>query len=161
MKHAIVDQTLQNTILDVARQRDYPVFLNTTCAISYVLGQAEYSGIFRKHYRRDLCSPANCPLSQRGLCATFMQSNKIPSQELLGEVAQYLSISPEFVKYNEQDEVITIKTLLTDAEERFLSQATGFLFRSEQTQQTLEWSIATNRDSQPLERRPKKNANSA
>lgn len=153
-KHAITNQAIIRSIIDEANLQEYPAFLNTTCAVSYVLEQPEYSGIHRGVFRRNLCLPAGCPLHQRGRCATHMRDHQIPPSALLNEVARILSLDAGQVRYDPTEDSIIVPQL-TDGAERFLSQTTGYLVRAEQVTQTLEWSIATKRAEQALMSRPK------
>ena len=52
---------------------DYPLYQHTSCALSYILRRSNHTGTV---YRKDICLPSHCPISQRQICES---SHQIPN----------------------------------------------------------------------------------
>lgn len=58
----------------------YPVFRHTSCALSYILKQPDYTATV---YRKDICPGSQCPESQRRMCE---QAKNIPTDDQVTEI---------------------------------------------------------------------------
>ena len=138
LKNEILEPEVQKMIFSVAKERSYAVFLHTSCAVSFVLGQPDYNATFRKPHLESRCLTSTCPSSQRERCFNFKTSSIIPSGRLLEQVAQNLQIPSTAVTYSEED-VIVVDAVLTQEQQTFLTQSTGFPVRGKALIPTLEW----------------------
>ena len=137
LTNEIFQPHLRAAILAAARERRYPVYLHTSCAVSYVLGRPDYNATFRRPHRADKCLVSHCPPEQRAICAT--QEGTVPSPSTLAEVAGFLDLPPAAVSYDEADDIIAVDSTLTQEEQSFLTHATGFTVRGQRMVPTLEW----------------------
>src|SRR5208337_1371016 len=97
------------TLLGVARMEGHPVYLNTSCAVSFALGMSDFLQTWRPPVRKVRCEPANCPEQQRARC--FSQTlNRIPSAETIARISDYLAVPEGFVHWNELCQSITVET---------------------------------------------------
>jgi len=145
LENEILEPEIMEIILSVARERSYPVYLHTSCALSYVLGQPDYNGTFRGPHLETKCLPSTCPFAQRGRCLDFKRDFESPSRTLFNQIAQYLGLPSTSVTYSEELDVILIGHVLTQEEQTFITQATGFPVRGEALVPTLEWVGSINR----------------
>jgi DNA repair photolyase len=145
LKNEIFKPEIREAILTVARERSYPVFLHTSCALSYVLGQPDYNATFRKLHLETKCLPSNCPSTQRKRCFDFRCDFESPPRILLDQAAQYLDLPSTSVTYSEELDAILVGRALTQEEQTFLTQATSFPVRGEALVPTLEWVGSINR----------------
>lgn len=145
LKHEIFEEDIQEAILKTAKELCYPVYLHTSCAVSYVLKRPEYNATFRKPYLDSKCLSCPCPTSQRELCFSFRRNFRFPSETLLNQVATFLNLPSSSIRYSEDQDVIIIKGVLSQEEQSFLTQATSFTVRGEALIPTLEWVGSINR----------------
>jgi|GEM_PF-1097071 DNA repair photolyase/NTP pyrophosphatase (non-canonical NTP hydrolase) len=145
LQNEILEPDVQEVILSVAQELSYPVFLHTSCAVSYVLEQPDYNATFRKPHLETRCLASTCPSAQRKRCFSFKARFTAPSQTLLEQVARYLDLPSASVTYSVQREVIFVDCVLTQEEQTYLTQATGFPVRGKDLVPTLEWIGSINR----------------
>lgn len=145
LKNEILEPEVQEIILSVAREKGYPVFLHTSCAVSSLLEQPDYNATFRKPHLDSKCLASVCTAVQRERCSDFKSQYVLPSETVLEQVAQYLNLPSTSVTYLEEQEVIVAGCVLTQEEQTFLTQATGFPVRGQSLVPTLEWIGSINR----------------
>lgn len=145
LKNEIFEPEVQETLLSVAQELSYPMYLHTSCAVSYILKQADYNATFRKPHFEARCLASTCPSAQRERCFSLKARVPIPSQTLLERVAQYLNLPVSSITYSERRETIFVNRELTQEEQTFLTQATGFSVRGQGLVPTLEWIGSINR----------------
>jgi hypothetical protein len=136
---------VQEAILSAAQEQDYPVYLHTSCAVSFVLAQPDYNATFRKPHLKARCLTSTCPSAQRARCASFQTKFALPSEEMLQQVAVYLGIPRSMVAYSERKDTILVDLTLTQEEQTYLTQATSFPVRGKDLLPTLEWVGSINR----------------
>jgi hypothetical protein len=144
-KNEIFEPDVQEAILSAAQELTYPVYLHTSCAVSYVLEQPEYNATFRKPHLEAKCQVSTCPSAQRERCFYFKARFSRPSPILLEQVAHYLDLPLSAVMYSERKETIFVDCSLTQEEQTFLTQATSFPVRGKDLIPTLEWIGSINR----------------
>ncbi|WP_220203472.1 hypothetical protein [Reticulibacter mediterranei] len=144
-ENEIFEQDVQEAILSAAHELAYPVYLHTSCAVSYVLEQPEYNATFRKPHLEAKCQVSTCPPAQRERCFYFQARFPHPSQLLLEQVARYLNLPLSSVIYSERKDSIFVDCSLTQEEQTFLTQATSFPVRGKGLTPTLEWIGSINR----------------
>ena len=145
LKNEIFEPDVQEAILYAAQEQSYPVYLHTSCAVSYVLSQPDYNATFRKPHLEARCLTSTCPSAQRARCAGFQKKFAHPSEEVLQQVAIYLDIPCSMVAYSERKETIMVDRILTQEEQTYLTQATSFPVRGKELLPTLEWIGSINR----------------
>ncbi len=145
LKNEIFEQHVQEAILSAAKEQAYPVYLHTSCAVSYVLSQPDYNATFRKPHLEARCLTSTCPSAQRARCASFQRKFALPSEELLQQVARHLGIHRSMVAYSERKDTILIDRILDQEEQTYLTQATSFPVRGKNLLPTLEWVGSINR----------------
>lgn len=145
LKDEIFEPEIQKVILKVADELSYPVYLHTSCAVSYLLKQPDYNATFRRLHLEEKCLTSTCPLSQRDRCFSYKCSCRQPPIKLLDQIAGYLNMPSSSVNYSQEDDAIIVKGTLTQEEQTFLTQATSFSVRGEELVPTLEWIGSINR----------------
>lgn len=145
LRNEIFEPDVQEMILSVAQELSYPIYLHTSCAVSYVLEQPDYNATFRKPHIEARCLASTCPPAQRERCFSFKARFTRPTQTLLEQVARYLDLPLTAVTYAEGQEVILVDRILTQEEQTYLTQATSFPVRGKDIVPTLEWIGSINR----------------
>lgn len=145
LKNEIFEPDIREMILSVAKDRSYPVYLHTSCAVSYVLARPDYNATFRKPHLEARCLASTCPSAQRARCSAFQANFAFPSETLLQQVAHYLGIPYNEVAYSERRDIIFVDRVLTQEEQTYLTQATSFPVRGKELVPTLEWIGSINR----------------
>ena len=148
-RELIFENWIQKEILGAARGRGYPVFTGTACAISYVLEKPCYRAGFRKPFYEQSCLSSNCSAKQKKRCQKYAQANSYPSQLLLRELADYLNMAPEKIRYSDEEEVIIVEANLPQEELNFLTQATNFAVTSTTVTNNLEWQTSLSKQLRP------------
>jgi DNA repair photolyase len=145
VENEIFELDVQEAILSAAQEQAYPVYLHTSCAVSYVLEQPEYNATFRKPHLETKCQVSTCPSAQRERCFYFQARFPHPSRLLLEQVANYLNLPLSSVIYSERKDTIFVDCLLTQEQQTYLTQATSFPVRGRDLVPTLEWIGSINR----------------
>jgi DNA repair photolyase len=145
LKNEIFEPEVQESILSAANEHSYPVYLHTSCAVSYLLAQPDYNATFRKPYLEAKCLASTCPSAQRVCCSSFQMKLAFPSEQMLGQVAAYLDVPVNMVKYSERKDTILVDRVLTQEEQTYLTQVTSFPVRGKDLLPTLEWVGSINR----------------
>jgi hypothetical protein len=145
LKNEIFEPDVQEAILSAAQELSYPVYLHTSCAVSFVLEQPDYNATFRQPHLETKCQMSTCPSAQRERCFHFKTCLPFPSETLLQQVAQYLGLPTLAVSYSERRDTIFVDCLLTQEEQTYLTQATSFPVRGRDLVPTLEWIGSINR----------------
>lgn len=145
LKNEIFEPSVQEAILSAARDQYYPVYLHTSCAVSYLLAKPDYNATFRKPHLEARCLSSTCPSTQRALCSTFKAKFAFPSSTVLRKIALYLDIPSSAVVYSEKRDIILVDHVLTQEEQTYLTQATSFPVRGRTLLPTLEWVGSINR----------------
>ena len=141
----VFEPEVQETILSVAQELDYPVYLHTSCAVSALLGQPDYNATFRLPHLEAKCLASTCPSTQRERCFNFRECYPVPSKALLEQVAQYLDLPSTSITYEERRDTILVDRVLTQEEQTYLTQVTSFPVRGKDLVPTLEWIGSINR----------------
>lgn len=136
---SILEHPNTGEILCLARDHSYPLFLHTSCAVSYLLEQPDYNATFRKTHLFTKCEISICPPEQKVRCFSFKRCYTRPSSEVIQEIADFLDISLSAVRHDQPDETILVEKNLTQAEQIFLTQVTGFVVKSYRIKPTLYW----------------------
>lgn len=137
LTHEIFDPTLKRAVLDAARLWDYPIYFHTSCALSYLWGQPDFSATFRPPHLEAVCKPSYCPAHQRQICGDYRQQQPHPDPITLEEVAA--EVAGAAVYFDAEREVIEVAAPLTQAQQTYLTQATRFTVRGRGLVTTLEW----------------------
>jgi len=145
LKNEIFEPDIQEMILSSAKDMSHPVYLHTSCAVSYVLARPDYNATFRKPHLEARCLVSTCPSAQRARCSGFQANFAFPSETLLQQVADYLGIPHNAVAYSERRDIIFVDRVLTQEEQTYLTQATSFPVRGKDLVPTLEWIGSINR----------------
>lgn len=145
LRNEIFEPDVQEHILSAAQELSYPVYLHTSCAVSYILEQADYNATFRKPHFEVRCQVSTCPSTQRERCIQLKVRYPYPSDSLLEQVAHYLGIPETHVAYSERRDTIFVHCTLTQEEQTYLTQATSFPVRGSELVPTLEWIGSINR----------------
>lgn len=145
VRNEIFDEGIKQSILELSQARNYPVFLHTSCAISYMLNQPDYNATFRKLHFETKCLPSSCPAVQRERCFAAKNRTSTVSPALLAQIAERMQITPIQVNYLEDNDIIAINRVMTQEEQTFLTQSTSFPVRGEKIVPTIEWLGSINR----------------
>jgi hypothetical protein len=145
LKNEIFEPDVQEAILSAAQELSYPIYLHTSCAVSFVLQQPDYNATFRQPHLETKCQASTCPSAQRERCFHFKARLPFPSEPLLKQVAQYLDLPVSAVSYSRRKDTIFVDCLLTQEEQTYLTQATSFPVRGRDLVPTLEWIGSINR----------------
>lgn len=116
-RRKIVPETLERRVLSTFAGCD-SLFRKTSCAVSYVHGEADYNG----HYGiRELCDI--CPLSQLDLCKS---AHRVPSAQQIQEVASGLPDASALVVVDISERAAVVSGLAEEQPRYYLQHALGF-----------------------------------
>ncbi len=108
---------------NLAKNKDYPIFQTTSCALGYALGQAD-----RKFfYNTDICINCNnCPLVQRNRCKEKFEHFKFPDKKYIKYLIEKLDKNIDIDKIDFIDKTVIIKDLQLNFNEiSFLTEKLG------------------------------------
>jgi hypothetical protein len=91
---------VKDWIINEAYGAKYPIFVNTSCMISYASKQPDYSAAYSLPRRYKRCHPSACPPIQRYICYRCWESSKTPSDKVQNVISRYLGISPKKIVGN-------------------------------------------------------------
>jgi DNA repair photolyase len=116
-RRKIVPETLERRVLSAFAGSE-SLFRKTSCAVSYVHGEADYNG----HYGiRELCDI--CPLAQLDLCQS---AHRVPSARQIQEVASGLPDASGLVVVDITERAAVVSGLAEEQPRYYLQHALGF-----------------------------------
>jgi hypothetical protein len=128
---------LRERALRAAHALNFPVYLNTSCAVSLALGIPEYLQTWRAPVRHARCEPIQCPTPQRTRCSGCTLAH--PGESDLARIADRMFVPPSAVTWDGEEGVLRIHGRVSQREQCRVGHATGYGVRPSVLHRSREW----------------------